>query len=58
MKHEGTNDKNETFWKLYVPDEHCTPGLEILIVATEDGLKIGHDLLTWNDIENAELLVT
>lgn len=37
-------------WTLYVPDEHCQPGLEIGIVATGDGLKIAGELIPWDEL--------
>ena len=55
---EGRNSKDETHWKLHVPDEHCAPGLEVGIVATEQGLRIGGELLTWIDIETAKMYAT
>jgi hypothetical protein len=55
---EGVNNNNETFWKLHVPDEQCQAGLEVAIVATEKGLRIGGELITWSDIETAEMLAT
>lgn len=50
---EGVNTTGETHWKLHVPDEHCAPGLEVGILATESGLKIGGELINWGEIEKA-----
>ena len=51
---DGTNSKNEQYWKLCVPNEHCTSGLEVGIVATENGLEIGGELISWNELEKAK----
>jgi len=50
---EGINGSGQTHWKLHVPEEHCAPGLEVGILATERGLMIGGELISWGDIEKA-----
>lgn len=50
---EGINGSGETHWKLHVPEEHCVPGLEVGIYATERDLKIGGELINWGEIEKA-----
>lgn len=51
---EGFNSRNEHYWKLHVPDEHCAPGLEVGIVATDSGLVIGGNRITWGELEIAK----
>lgn len=48
-------DDNQQHWWLHVPDEHCLPGLEVEIVATDEGLKIGGELIEWSDLAKAKL---
>ena len=45
---------NECFWRLFVPDEHCVSGLEVGIYATTKGIRIGGELISWDDIEIAK----
>lgn len=53
MEEDGIDGKGQTHWKLYVPDEHCKPGLEVGIVATYEGMEIGGELISWDAIEDA-----
>jgi hypothetical protein len=48
---EGFNIYNEHYWRLHVPDKHCVPGLEVLIVATDSGLEIGGNIISWGELE-------
>ena len=53
LKACGKNGYGETFWKLCVPDEHCSPGLEVGISAGERGLTIGGRLLNWAELDQS-----
>lgn len=53
LKACGKNGYGETFWKLCVPDEHCSPGLEVGISAGERGVTIGGRLIKWADLDAA-----
>ena len=52
---EGVSRKNEHVWTLHVPDEFCTPGLEVGIYATTVGLMIGGNLISWGELEIAKI---
>lgn len=54
---EGVNKLNQTEWKLHVPDEHCLPGLEVGIFATQEGLMIGGNVITWEELNLARELI-
>lgn len=53
LKKGGFDGKDRQHWTLHVPDEHCSPGLEVGIVAGENGLEIGGELINWGEIETA-----
>jgi hypothetical protein len=50
----GKNGYDNQSWKLTVPDEHCTPGLEVGVVADAGGLSIGDGRITWEELEKAK----
>jgi hypothetical protein len=54
LAREGKNGHDEQIWKLIVPDEHCTPGLEVGITAHAGGLCIGDTTISWEDLEKAK----
>lgn len=53
FKRIDTNNAGETIWTLLVPEEHCASGLEINTIATESGIRIGDQLISWGDLEKA-----
>ena len=55
LQKDGMNSNNQQFWKLTVPDEHCQPGLEVQIIATESGIEIGGQLIDWGQLEAARV---
>jgi len=44
-------------WTLHVPEEHCTPGLEVGIFPSKDGILIGGETISWEEIEHARISV-
>lgn len=46
LKKHGISGHDEQHWQLTVPDEHCVPGLEVGIIAQDDGLSIGGGTIT------------
>ena len=51
---EESNDYGQQFWKLSVPDEHCEPGLEVTILTTSEGINIGGETISWDELEIAK----
>lgn len=49
----GMNGYKETFWRLRVPDEECSPGLEVGVTTGDRGITIGGSLIAWADIDEA-----
>ena len=47
------DSQDRDWWTLFVPDEHCFPGLEVGVQATREGLRIGGELISWEDLESA-----
>ena len=54
----SVNGYGETFWKTTIPDEYCSPGLEVGIVASRVGIRIGLDMIEWEAIDKARKLAT
>jgi hypothetical protein len=49
----GLNGYGETHWATEIPAEHCSPGLEVGIIAKQKGIQVGNDLITWEEIDKA-----
>lgn len=52
MMRKAHNTVGETFWTLALPNE-AGPGVEMGIRATVHGLHVGHEVLTWDEIDEA-----
>lgn len=57
-KSQWPNHYGETFWRLQVPKEHAAGGLEIGVVANEEGIEFGGELIPWAEIEEAKTTAT
>lgn len=54
LKKDGRDQINRQHWTLFVPDEHCNPGLEVGIVATKEGIEVGGELIDWEELASAK----
>lgn len=51
IEKEGMDGMSQTHWKLYVPDEHCKPGLEVGIIAGAGGMMIGGQVINGKSLK-------
>jgi len=49
----GVNGFDQQCWTLEVPEEHCSPGLEVAILVTSQGISIGDGIISWDEISKA-----
>ena len=54
LKREGVGGTGHTYWKLIVPDEVIAKGLEVGVIATEEGIEIGGEEITWDELDDAK----
>jgi len=54
----GTNGAGWQFWKVLIPEELATGGLEVSLNTDKDGLNVGGGVITWDELDEARKALT
>lgn len=51
LRKSGVNGYDETSYTLHIPDEYCSPGLEVGIIFTARGINMSGQTIAWKDVD-------
>ncbi len=55
LRKDGRDGMGFQHWTLFVPDEHCAPGLEVRVIVGAGGISIGGETIKWHELDTARM---